>query len=344
MRTSAALLGFVVLTAACADGPESPLAPSADVGASDETVASAVFPLFPVPGSGSRAFGTMGVVAGVNVPPNPCDPRAPQVEAAAVGFCAVIAKPAREAIQAGSITLRDPASGAALVLPFSVNAPPSPCLVLRIVGTLAQGSWVPPGPADVLVSFRTSAGRIIGAARLQPVSPTFESNPGPPGCTVGIVPEPSYTVVAFALRPEDGSESQAFGRMWAAVGLETPPNPCVDDPVRIEGPGLAFCALIANPGLETLQSGTITLEGATRDESRVIPIRFSAPPSPCLALRVAGTLGLGTWTNPGPPQVQVSFQTTAGSIGGATGVSPGPPTVENVPGPPTVCTVTATSE
>jgi hypothetical protein len=185
MKTFPALVGAVVLAAACAEAPVSPLAPSAEVRAPDETVVNAAFPLFPVRGSGSRAFGAMLVVAGVDLPPNPCDPRAVQPEGPAVEVCAVIVKPWREAIEGGSITFRDAARGADVVLPFRVTLPPSPCLVLRVVGTLALNTWSEPGPPNVLVSFQTSAGSVAGAASVTPGPPTLESNPGPPNvCTV----------------------------------------------------------------------------------------------------------------------------------------------------------------
>jgi len=185
VKTSATLAGLVVLAAACADGPVSPLAPSADVRAGEATVVNAAFPLFPVRGSGSRAFGAMLLVAGVDVPPNPCDPRAVQPEGPAVELCAVIVKPFREAIEGGSVTFRDAARGADVVLPFRVTAPPSPCLVIWVLGTLALGTWTEPGPPTVAVSFQTSVGSVAGAASVQPGPPELESNPGPPNvCTV----------------------------------------------------------------------------------------------------------------------------------------------------------------
>jgi hypothetical protein len=185
VKTSATLAGLVVLAAACAEAPVSPLAPSAEARAPDETVVNAAFPLFPVRGSGSRAFGAMLLVAGVGVPPNPCDPRAVPPEGPAVEVCAVIVKPWRETIEGGSVTFRDAARGADLVLPFRVTAPPNPCLVIWVVGTLALGTWTEPGPPTVAVSFRTSAGSVAGAASVAPGPPELQSNPGPPNvCTV----------------------------------------------------------------------------------------------------------------------------------------------------------------
>jgi hypothetical protein len=185
MKTFPALVGVVALAAACAEAPVSPLAPNADQRARDESVVNAAFPLFPVRGSGSRAFGAMLVVAGVNVPPNPCDPRAVQPEGPAVELCAVIVKPFRETIEGGSVTFRDAARGADVVLPFRVTAPPNPCLVIWVVGTLALGTWSEPGPPTVAVSFRTSAGSVAGAASTEPGPPTLEVTPGPPNvCTV----------------------------------------------------------------------------------------------------------------------------------------------------------------
>jgi hypothetical protein len=185
VKTPAALVGAVVFAAACAEGPVSPLAPSAEVRTPDETVVNAAFPLFPVRGSGSRAFGAMLVVAGVDLPPNPCNPRYATPEGPAVEICAVIVKPARETIEGGSITFRDAGRGTALVLPFRVTVPPNPCLVLWVVGTLALGTWSEPGPPNVAVSFRTSAGSVAGAASVEPGPPNLETNPGPPQvCTV----------------------------------------------------------------------------------------------------------------------------------------------------------------
>jgi hypothetical protein len=127
----------------------------------------------------------MLLVAGLDLPPNPCEPRAAPPQGPAVEVCAVFVKPLRETIEAGSITFRDAARGTPLVVPFRVTLPPSPCLVLRVVGTLALGTWVEPGPPTVAVSFQTSIGTVSGEASTNPGPPNLETNPGPPTvCTV----------------------------------------------------------------------------------------------------------------------------------------------------------------
>jgi hypothetical protein len=185
---------------------------------------------------------------------------------------------------------------------------------------------------------------VLGMAVLAACADGPES-PLAPSPQLRIAPS-ERTATAFLLLPEPGSASRAFGLMALRIGVDAPPNPCLPRTTPPDGPVLDFCAVLFNPGLETLQSGSFTVMGAD-GESVGLPFRVSAPPSPCLVLRVAGTLAFSVRNNPGPPNISATLVTSAGTLSGGTEGQPGPPDVPAriafPAGGTLACTVTATA-
>jgi hypothetical protein len=146
--------------------------------------------------------------------------------------------------------------------------------------------------------------------------------------------ESDFTIVQVHLRPAEGSDSQAWGKLQVWTGF-VPPNPCV---AGLEGSAVAVCGLIHNPGGEIFTSGLVSV--VTGPDAEPIVLRFDAPPNPCRTSLLRGATPV--LSTPGPPDVEASFLSSAGEIVSA---NPGPPDepFAGTPGPPDepVCEVIA---
>jgi len=138
--------------------------------------------------------------------------------------------------------------------------------------------------------------------------------------------ESGFVVTTVQLRPAADSDATMWGELTLFVGV--PPNPICEH--NVIGATIAVCGVIHNPDLQSLGTGELTAT-FSRTGGQVL-LRFSAPPNPVCPtyqVRAASSVPLPE-QNPGPPDIDVSFATSAGAIVGS---NPGPPQLN--PGPPT---------